>query len=135
MVELVIITAVIALLAVISVVAYNGARARSRDASRSMSISTIKKALDLYRLDNGAYPSVCGADDAGCSITSLSTALSPAYIPTVPNDPNAGAGFSYVRRAGGLGYGIYIPGYETMPACKTGIDVNPGWWGAGVPTC
>lgn len=134
-VELLIVVVVIAILAAITIVAFNGVQSRSRDAHRDSSIVFLKKALEFYKIDNDAYPAVCAADNSGCSITLLAGALTPTYMAAIPNDPIASKGFSYVRGTGGVAYGIYIPGYETKPICKTGVNVSAGWWGAGVPTC
>jgi len=48
-VELLIVIVVIAILASISVVAYNGIQTRARDSQRSSDISAIKKALELLQ--------------------------------------------------------------------------------------
>ena len=55
-VELLIVIVVIAILASISVVAYNGIRARSADAERQSDISSVGKKLAQYRILNSHYP-------------------------------------------------------------------------------
>ena len=55
-VELLIVIVVIAILAAISVVAYNGIQTRARDNVRKADLSSIAKALELYRADFGEYP-------------------------------------------------------------------------------
>jgi prepilin-type N-terminal cleavage/methylation domain-containing protein len=55
-VELLIVIVVIAILAAISVVAYNGIQNRSNDAAVSFDISTIRKKLELVKVDLGHYP-------------------------------------------------------------------------------
>jgi prepilin-type N-terminal cleavage/methylation domain-containing protein len=55
-VELLIVIVVIAILAAISVVAYQGIQVRARDAMRTEAINKIKKALELYKIDHGRYP-------------------------------------------------------------------------------
>lgn len=59
-VELLIVIVVIAILAAISVVAYNGIQTRARDNVRKSDLATIAKALELYRADNGEYPPAPG---------------------------------------------------------------------------
>ncbi len=55
-VELLIVIVVIAILASISVVAYNGIQVRARDAAKVQKINDIAKALEMYKADNGQYP-------------------------------------------------------------------------------
>lgn len=55
-VELLIVIIVIAILAAISIVAYNGIQTRARDTQRSNDISVILKALENYRTINNVYP-------------------------------------------------------------------------------
>lgn len=55
-VELLIVIVVIAILAAITIVAYNGIQARARDAQRSSDISSLAKGLELYYIDKGEYP-------------------------------------------------------------------------------
>lgn len=52
-VELLIVIVVIAILAAISIVAYNGIQQRARDSQRKNDVAAIAKALKLYRVDNG----------------------------------------------------------------------------------
>lgn len=55
-VELLIVIVVIAILAAISVVAYNGIQERSRTASRISAIRSIQKGLESYKAIHGNYP-------------------------------------------------------------------------------
>lgn len=133
-VELLIVIVIIGILAAITIVAYNGIQNRGNDSRRDSDMTQIKKALEMYKVDNGAYPAVCGADGSGCSASTLSSALSPTYIATVPQDPKSpGTLYSYVR-GGADSYGILIY-YDAKADCKTGVNVNAGWWGTGVPIC
>lgn len=66
-VELLIVIVVIAILAAISVVAYTGVQARSRDSMRKSDLAEIKKALMLYYTDNGNYVET----DSGCGYTGV----------------------------------------------------------------
>ncbi len=54
-VELLIVIVVIAILAAISIVAYNGIQQRARDSQRSAEMASIEKALQLYYIDNGGW--------------------------------------------------------------------------------
>ena len=93
-VELLIVIVVIAILATISIVAYNGVQGRARDTKRQNDISSVVKLLELYRADNGSYP-VCNSttphQTGNTSASSLTYCLTPALIPkytsALPADP------------------------------------------------
>ena len=55
-VELLIVVVVIAILAAITIVAYNGIQNRAYNASVSNDISGYKKKLEMYKIENGHYP-------------------------------------------------------------------------------
>lgn len=61
-VELLIVIVVIAILATISIVAYNGIQARSRDSIRKQDLANLAKATQLYAVDNGDKA------EAGCGM-------------------------------------------------------------------
>lgn len=112
-VELLIVIVVIAILAAISIVAYNGIQQRARDAERSQELIAIQKALELYHIDNGGYP-VCGgvgtnappAVGAGTALACLEDDLVPKYLRAIPVDPVNTANMIY----------RYGPGYKKLTA-------------------
>lgn len=55
-VELLIAIAVIAILATIVIVAYNGIQERARNVKRHSDLSTVLKKLEVYHVENGEYP-------------------------------------------------------------------------------
>ena len=55
-VELLIVIVVIAILAAVSIVAYNGVQSRARDSARTSGIRDIQKSLELYRATHDRYP-------------------------------------------------------------------------------
>lgn len=55
-VELLIVIVVIAILAAITIVAYNGIQNRAYDTSIQSDLRQISKQLDLYNVQNGSYP-------------------------------------------------------------------------------
>ena len=63
-VELLIVIVVIAILAAITIVAYNGIQARARDTARIEKVTAIAKAIELYQADNGRYPPIQDARGA-----------------------------------------------------------------------
>ena len=61
-VELLIVIVIIAILAAITIVAYNGMQERARDAQRLKDMKTIETALRLYLVDKGNLPPPTSAD-------------------------------------------------------------------------
>ena len=55
-VELLIVIVVIAILAAITIVAFNGIQQRARDTKRLNDITTMNKQLELFYVDKGYYP-------------------------------------------------------------------------------
>lgn len=100
LVELLIVIIVIAILATISVVAFNGIQQRARDAARASHMELIAKALEMYYIDNGSYPSVStgrpcvnetGVARSGCANwteleSKLATYLGGSRLPTDPKN-------------------------------------------------
>lgn len=64
-VELLIGIVVVAVLAAVSVVAYNGMQSRARAAEISYGLAQAKKKPELYRVDNGSYPTTGNLASAG----------------------------------------------------------------------
>ena len=60
-VELLIVIVVIGILAAITITAFNGAQVRSRNALTITATKEYIKAINLYAIDNGAYPAQIGA--------------------------------------------------------------------------
>jgi len=70
-VELLIVIVVIAILATIGIVAYNGIQQRARASEASSALSQAKKKLELYKVDNGSYPTSGNLASAGVSSTDV----------------------------------------------------------------
>jgi general secretion pathway protein G len=128
-VEVLIVTVVIAILAAISVVAYTNIQARTRDSRRSHDIAEITKALDLYYVDNGRYPTAGGSTTissnwsttADASWQNLINILQP-YMGEVPSDPTStpnanvanGNGYNYAYYANTSTYCGLAPGAKQI---------------------
>ena len=126
-VELLIVIVVIAILAAISIVAYNGIQQRARDSQRQSDIATIAKALELYLIDNGSYPPTPCTLGTGCKInggwnstadtswSNLESYLVPKYVSKLPKDPQASTS-TPAAIYGGYNYDIVTnPGWCTTP--------------------
>ena len=112
-VELLIVIVVIAILAAITVVAYNGIQVRTRDSVRKNDITEIVKAVELFKADNGESPPVGGA--GWCTQISnpahvqVLNALKPYMNNKVPSDPSFGGTYQdyfYWKTSAG-GYKIF----------------------------
>lgn len=136
LIELMIVIAVVAILATITVISYNGVQQRARDSERKSDVTQLKVALDKYYAANSQYPAVCpGGEGQGCPVSYLQEPLAP-YLATIPTDPGGTTNeYTYVRGGtSGNAYAIRVK-YEATPVCKTGQNVNAGWWGSAIPIC
>lgn len=137
-VELLIVIVVIAILAAITIVAYNGIQARSRDSVRMSDLAQLAKATKLYAADNGNYAEInCGSsgsgwlpsdyDGAGPAVSVNTCLISGGYIPKEIRDPGGLAScsgltcFAYMKCSGGLGT-YYLAHLETLPQTSTDAD-------------
>jgi len=134
-VELLIVVVVIAILATISIVSYNGITVRTRDDARTTDTALIKSALKSYYKDKGEYPPACAQPALGCYVDTLNSYLIPKYIGSIPDDPKAPElRYQYVWGSDGKSYALRIQ-YETKPTCKMGMNVPAGWWETSTPMC
>ena len=135
LIELLVVIAIIGLLSSVVLASLNSARMKARDAQRKANVDQVKLALDLYLSTYNDYPSI-GTDNLGYNWVGLATPLAE-YIAQIPLDPSGLSWhmIAYVRGpSANASYGIYMR-YEQTGYCKTGVNVNPDWWGAGVPLC
>lgn len=113
-VELLIVIVVIAILATISIVAYNGVQERARNSQRTSDIRAIANALELYYADNGEYPMSGGwctqiSNPNNGYATAFQSAISK-YMPDVPFDPlyaETNQDYFYRRNSSGQSYHLY----------------------------
>ncbi len=82
LIELLIVIAIIAILLAVGTTSYLTASKQSRDSRRKTDLEQIRQALEMYRSENGTYPSQ-GAGNTPSGLT-------PTYITTIPSDPKEG---------------------------------------------
>jgi type II secretion system protein G len=100
LVELIIVIVIIGILAAVTVVGYQKQTAKARDSVRLADLDTIKKALELYKHQNGTYPDNTDTDDGlgapsswdgGYGTANDSQFIQPlvtgGFLPKVPTDP------------------------------------------------
>lgn len=93
LIELLVVVAIIGLLATLSIVALNNARARARDTRRVADIKQIQTALELYYNDLGSYPTAVAVNTAIASGSNVYMSSVPKN--PLPNEANCTAGFEY----------------------------------------
>jgi prepilin-type N-terminal cleavage/methylation domain-containing protein len=152
-VELLVVIVVIAILAAVTIVAYNGIQSRARDTQRASDISSILKSLEAYKVINDVYPTATSTSGGGSYELSTETAgtfmeyLVPTYFSKTPVDPiNDGTRFyRYYRYTpntmatygcsgrGGLMV-LYAFGFENsanMPASDPTVTCGSQSWSGG----
>lgn len=148
-VELLIVIVIIAILAAITIVTYNGIQERARYSSMKSDITTINKAILMYYADNGTYPTATPGSSYVTAANSVQTlnipGLSPTYISKIPIIPNDGKGgyYAYIVSASATEYKIIrlisstpLPSIElTDPHLDYRVDAsgNKRGWGIWSP--
>jgi prepilin-type N-terminal cleavage/methylation domain-containing protein len=104
LIELLVVISVIGFLATASMVAFNSARKKARDAQRLADMKQIQTALELYFDNNGQYPTSdgdgCDSWDVGNKDFQLLNNKLPGIMNKAPNDPTATGncnGYKYYR--------------------------------------
>lgn len=90
LIELLVVIAIIGILATISVLALQNARAKSRDAKRVADIKQVQTALELFFNDNNRYPT---AEEWNTGkIYSTTTGATSTYMQIIPDTPTPADG-------------------------------------------
>lgn len=124
LIELLVVIAIIGLLATLSVIGFENARAKSRDTKRKQDLRAMQKALELYYNDNGVYPITDLPNPTwrgACAVygsyptsgpTGYIPDLAPRYIGVLPLDPRpiTNPNLCYLYRSDGQQYKILAHG-------------------------
>ena len=125
-VELLIVIVVIAILAAISIVAYNGIQERSKISSVNSSLSQINKAINAYQAIHGEYPSTAGAWRAQSDSTkdSFIPGLVPGVVSSLPRAVQWDGSSTFYYRSNGTDYKLLFlyPSTQTIPASAANND-------------
>lgn len=90
LIELLVVIAIIGLLATIVTVSVKSARAKARDAKRKADLNSLVLATQMRYDNTNDYPASAGwFSNPGHG--GLDTALTPAYLPKIPDDPGGNA--------------------------------------------
>ena len=142
-VELLIVVVVIAILAAITIVAYNGIQQNSRYSVMKSDIATYNKAILMYQAKYGNYPYNNAGPAGNVSGRTLNISGLNEFLSTPPTMPNDGVGgyYAYIWSTNGTEYKIVrlSTSASTLPAVEVN-DSNPdtyrpgrGWgvWSSG----
>ena len=137
-VELLIVIVVIAILAAITIVAYNGIQARAKDTVRKNDLAHLVKVTQLYATDKGDYAEInCGAsgsgwltsdyDGTGPAVSVNTCLISGGYLSKEIRDPSGYTScggltcFAYMKCSGNLGT-YYFAHLESLSQVGTETD-------------
>lgn len=134
LVELLIVIVIIAILAGITLVTYNGIQNRATDSANLANANVIAKAITAYQIENGNYPICPGGDGTSCPVTSIASMLSPVYISSIPNDTKYA--YQYVGTTSNSGmWSIRMYKRQISNYCKVGSsNMLVSWW-TSAPAC
>ncbi len=116
LIEVLVVVSIIGILTAILVANYNDARKNSRDKIRKSDLKSLQLAIELYKAQNGSYPSAGCSRGAGIwtgpsasygSCTEYIANLVPSFIPALPQNPSP-TGTGYLYRTDGSSYKILI---------------------------
>ncbi|MBI4093475.1 prepilin-type N-terminal cleavage/methylation domain-containing protein [Candidatus Kaiserbacteria bacterium] len=105
LIELLVVIAIIGLLASIVVASLGSVQGKGRDARRVADVDALKKALQIYSIDSGAYPIATATTTFAATSTVGAALLSGNAISSIPTDPN-GSQYYYVSNSTGTTYNI-----------------------------
>lgn len=133
-VELLIVIVVIAILAAITIVAYNGIQARAYDSRLSSDIANIKKAVNLYIIDNPTVP-ICSTGNG--STCNLNVHIQPMLTNTGPLPQPQKDTFQYVGHndtgANTQRWAVRTQKHDNT-FCKFGENMTSTWF-SSAPAC
>jgi general secretion pathway protein G len=110
LIELLVVISIIGILISLSLFGIQNSRKSARDAKRKSDLESIRSALEMYKADNGRYPST----SSGMNASSLAIS---SYISSVPTDPISGR--IYVYRCTNVS-GSNCLAYDLCAALETG---------------
>ena len=96
-VELLIVIVVIAILATITIISYNGITAKAHNVKVATNVETVQKVAEGCNADNSAYPATVANFTAGCGTTP--TSKLPAGVTVILSTAAAGSALAAVTTA------------------------------------
>lgn len=148
-VELLIVIVVVAILAVIAIASYNGIQSRAHDAAIRSDFNNISKLLEVYKIQEGKYPSDPAGNTGGSCSTQSSVILAALRSIQMKlstssyNTGGANTNLLYVASNDGekyalLGYALgnptyYITNEKQVPAVYVDNGTSQSEYPGGTP--
>ncbi|MEK7571377.1 MAG: prepilin-type N-terminal cleavage/methylation domain-containing protein [Patescibacteria group bacterium] len=108
LIELLVVISIIGVLSTFLTVNFLGTRARTRDAQRKADMQQIRSAIEIYRSDQGSYPTTLPACNSALRVGTTT------YMQKVPCDPTNTTPLTYRFTSTGTTY--------TLAACLENIN-------------
>ena len=127
LIELIVTTVIIAVLASVAFVSYRPATKQGRDGRRNIDLESLRGTLEVYRTDCGTYPTTdlaWGQQLKGANAASP-CATSDIYIEKVPQDPLISR-YKYVYRFVSANKYYLCSYYEVQASDDPQADTNCG---------
>ncbi len=151
LIELLLVISIIALMASVVLISLNKARSTARDTKRIADINQMRKALELYYLDYGVYPTTSAGSETEVALWDwLFASTMQPYIDPLPRDPRCPAtgnpcttvpkmNYKYIVTdvsAPQQGFGILIPFANdgNKANCKVRENGSASWF-SNAPDC
>ncbi|MFH1255006.1 MAG: prepilin-type N-terminal cleavage/methylation domain-containing protein [bacterium] len=133
LIELLVVISIIGFLATASMVAFNNARMKARDAKRRSDLKQMQSAVEIYYNSNNSYPSTGGSWWGECpaygshaysGANGYIPNLAPTYMAMLPKDPKwVGTGGCYLYRSNGADYMILT--HQTIESFDPDVGPDP----------
>lgn len=141
-VELLIVIVIIAVLAAITILAYNGIRVRANTSAVVSDLQSASKKLLLYKIDNGNYPAGASGGAVRAALNTIDMKLSTDAYSTASNTnilyltESTGTQFALLARPNGSSTTYYITEVLKTPVeyGGSGSSAYPGGGTAAIAT-
>ena len=133
-VELLVVVVIIAILAAITIVAYNGIQNRANDSALLSNASSIEKIIAMHQADNGDYPICAAGDGTSCTLASVASNFVPTYASSLPDDTKYPYMYVGTKSNSGM-WSVRIYKKSINNYCKIGSSNMLATWWSSAPTC
>ena len=133
-VELLIVIVIIAILAAITIVAYNGIQQRAYMSAMKSDYRAINQALTMYKTEHGKWPLCATGDDnySQCNLETITPQLSVQGLPTRTGPGGANSiNYAIVNNQDRLALQLRK---SDGSYCKMGVNMHAGWY-SSAPEC
>lgn len=110
LIEIMVATTIVAVLAAVGMVSYASATKKSRDAKRMADIAQIQSALEMFRSDSSPSTYIVGNNLSG---------LVPGYLPKIPAPPKSTDEYYYAGAQ--YSYCLYTTLEDTSSSCDPNV--------------